>query len=186
MTDQKYSQQPDDACELEMNVGRPMTKAVKKLLFFAALGFLAIIFGGAIIAIVSTLLAFALVGFAVWIPFDLWINGEKALWHKGLRRGKRWLGETRDFVMHPDAIGGRIRDGLVLSIPFVLETLCGAGVGCLLVYLAHPNPTSDSAPWILAGTAGGGIGFLLALSHHVPEATHENLSETQPGADTNA
>ncbi|MGF1581321.1 MAG: hypothetical protein ACFCD0_18310 [Gemmataceae bacterium] len=184
MTDQKYTQEPEDACELEMNVGRPMTKAAKKLLFFAGLGFLAILFGGAILAIVTTLLAFALVGFAVWIPFDVWLNGERAILFRGIRRVKQWTAQTKEYVMHPEAVGGKIRYGLLFLLPFILETLCGAGVGCLLVYMGHPRPYTEVAPWILTGTAGAAVGFLFALSDHVPHSLHEELSETQPGAET--
>jgi hypothetical protein len=139
---------------------------LRKLVLFAVLGFATVMLIGPVLAVVGTLLPFALVGALVWLAYkgvrrlaarlrgperrdlrdvlrEVRRGGRRALAH-GLHKGSAWA----------PAVRGRlrlVRDRVVAR----LEVLCGALVGALVCWSITGAVDDYTALGALVGAALG-------------------------------
>lgn len=159
---------------------------VRKVLWFAALGFGVLFLSGPVIGIVlallavvlsiaSTLFPFVIIGLLVWLPFRALSKGKQPNWSE-LREnaGKVWKASfvmpvhtatdvCRGAVTRFQGAGDRIRSGAQSLGAFFVEVISGAAVGALfglIASLEHPRKEY----LLYAGSAGAVMGIGVGLS----------------------
>jgi hypothetical protein len=145
---------------------------MRKLILWAFLGFMAILFVGPVIAAVATLLPFALLGFCIWLPVHLFHNGRRSRAWPYVERARQRCVRTAEAVGAASVSLVRDRCQAGVSIrsvvrrlgAFLVETLSGAGVGALLVLLAEPEHVPPGPLVVVGALVGGLVGVLVALS----------------------
>src|SRR5437899_777003 len=131
----------------------PQTAAdvVRKVLFLAFFGFLALILAGPVLAVVSVfvslilsavaiVLPFALIGLLVWLPFQALVLGRHIQWHRiGQAGGVLFRGAFRALgqvvgggFRFLRAVGGKVKAVALFFSRIVLDVVGGALVGGVL------------------------------------------------------
>jgi hypothetical protein len=159
---------------------------LRKVFWFAALGFGVLFLSGPVIGIVcailalvlgiaSTLFPFVIIGLLVWLPFRALFKGKQPTWadlHENA--GMVW---KASFVMPVNAAaevcrgavtrfrgaGDRIKSGAQSLGAFFVEVISGAAVGALfglIASLEHPRKEY----LLYAGSAGAVMGIGVGLS----------------------
>jgi hypothetical protein len=142
----------------------------KKLTLMALIGFLVITLVGPVVALVSLLVPFALIGYAVWWTCRWWVGGRPGLkerldqgkewgekaWHGAHEVGARAMCRVRD-------MGAEARTKANFVGALLVEATSGVLVGVFLVLLGNPGQSMPEATVCAAGTLGGFIGVLAAL-----------------------
>jgi len=159
--------------ESSLNFGR----LLRNLVWLALLGFMAVVFAGPVVSAVALILAFALVGFLLWLPLHTLVLGRRApLRHSfdcgrsasvrvlvGLGAGCRLADQMRRRL-------GEVIWGLAsVAGPMLLEVTSGMVLGGLLVW-AYEGPKEDSEAMPLGIFAGMIAGVLVVWSRRRPVA----------------
>jgi hypothetical protein len=144
----------------------------RKVCFFALFGFLAIALTGPILAALSLVLSFALVGFVLWLPVHALLRRNGKGWRTGVaqlqgiaRRGGRILAGVWSGTLHLARDAHAALRGTASFLGAVLlESLSGALVAVLLVSTAWPPHNLAPGTLVLAGLAGAAVGLLVVLA----------------------
>jgi hypothetical protein len=147
-------------------------QVARKVCLLALLGLVAITAAGPILALVSVVLSFALIGLLFWLPIRLLLYGREGAVRDGVEKGKavaRLCGRTAAASWHGTRhLGRHLREALRGSASRVgavlLETLSGAVVGALLVSTCWPQHAVTPGAVVLAGLIGALAGVLVLVS----------------------
>src|SRR5262245_13337666 len=171
------------AVESKPSLGR----LIRKICGLAILGFLAITLAGPIIAVLVTVLSFALVGFLFWLPLHALLRRKEGGWRDGVHRarefGGRCLGAAGGVWCGTLRAAHNSQEALRSTASFVgavlLEALSGTLVAVFLVGTCWPPHGLNPGVFVLAGLIGAATGVLVVVSRRrpAPEATVEVASE---------
>jgi hypothetical protein len=163
----------------------PQTAAdvIRKLLFLALFGFLAVILAGPVLAILSILasliisvvaivLPFALIGLLVWLPFQALVLGRQIHWHKiGQAGGVLFRGAFHALGQVVGggfrllgAIGSKVKAVALFFSRIVLDVVGGALVGGVLGVIGGQLHGDVEGRVPVAMLIGAGVGVVIALA----------------------
>jgi hypothetical protein len=152
----------------------------RKVFLLSILGLAAVVLVGPVVAVVATLLPFALVGFAVWFVGRSLAGGRLVAWATAREAGQRLY---RGVVVAPGRLAGRgwqgakavahgTTRGLMRFAGFTgrvfFEGLAGASVGGILGAIGGGRYGDADIRVPLGLAAGALIGVLVALFWHQP------------------
>lgn len=167
-----------------MNNGNSFGGVLRRLAFFAVLGFLVVILIGPIIAILSAFFAigiaflsivfpFVLIGFMVWVPYTI-LKGRPVPWQQMLDTAK---GIVHFLVVWPMQMGQRLWTGAVNFTrsaadwasyygSIVMEMIAGALLGGLVAAVTHWEKEPDASAEIALGAfIGLVVGAVVGLAN---------------------
>jgi hypothetical protein len=139
-----------------------MCKLVCKWTF---LGFVTVLFIGPLLALVASLLPFALLGCGLWAGVHVLLHGRRSpVWRAGLRAQAVYLGATGAVSQSLSHVAGAVcAFGRPLKV-IALEVLSGCLLG-LLVVLLRATEAAPARGEVFAGVAlGGVVGLLVAVA----------------------
>ncbi|MCI0458736.1 MAG: hypothetical protein L0Z62_17395 [Gemmataceae bacterium] len=149
-----------------------LAELARKVCAFALFGFLAITLAGPILAVLFTLLTFALIGFLLWLPLHALLRRREGGWREGVQHarcfGQRGLYALGGVWVGTLRVGREMQDALRGTASFVgavlLEALSGALVGVLVAAACWPPHSLTAGVVVLGGLLGAGAGLLVVLS----------------------
>lgn len=172
---------------------------LRKVLFLALFGFLAVILAGPVIAVCSVLLSvlltaglvllpFVLIGFVVWLPFQALVLGRRIEWRRvgasvqALYTGLFSVvgGVFGSGFRLVKGVARRIGTAVLFLMSVALDVLGGALVGAVLGALG--GLWHDDAPGRIpmGALVGAAVGFIVALTRsREPKKANEKVVEAQ-------
>jgi hypothetical protein len=170
---------------------------IRKVFWFAALGFGVLFLSGPVIGIVCSILAvvlaiasvlfpFVIVGLIVGLPVRAILRGKQVAW-SDVHQGAEKVWKTafvapvatasdvcRGAVTRFHGAGDRIKTGAQSLGAFFVEVISGAAVGTLLGLIASPSLEHPRPDYLVyAGSAGAVMGFGVGLSRFRSWQTEE-------------
>jgi hypothetical protein len=148
---------------------------IGKLAYLALLGFVVMMLVGPMLAVVSVLASFALIGMIFWLPLRLLGCGRPVEWGRVRNASQRYWGTVRTgyhrvhgvFQQHPIYLERAREAGRFMGRVF-RETVCGTLVGGMLGLLAALQTSFHPRPLVLGLGVGFIVGALVALSSRSP------------------
>ena len=165
---------------------------LRRLAFFAILGFMVVILVGPVVAVISAFFAvavtllsvffpFALIGFAVWLPYTI-LQGRPVPWKQIYDTGK---GIVQFALIWPMQAGRKLWTGAVHLTRnaadrayhyghIVMEMIAGALLGGLIVTVVrwdHPGPYAEIA---LGAFIGLVVGTVIGTANRRTEQVKQN------------
>jgi hypothetical protein len=163
----------------------PQTAAdvLRKVLFLALFGFLAVMLAGPVLALVSifislilsvvaVVLPFALIGLLLWLPFQALVLGRKIDWHKIGRAGGVFFrgafgalgGVVRGGFRILGAVGSKLKAVALFVSRIVLDLVGGALAGGVLGVIGGKIHGDVEGRVPIAMLIGAGVGLVVALA----------------------
>jgi hypothetical protein len=149
-------------------------RLVRNVLLLAVLGFIAVQLAKPLLTVALMVLAFALVGFLLWLPIHSLVFGRQAPVRQGLDQGQAL---SRRALTGLRIGWARVAGWAVALAPAALEIVSGAVLGSLLVW-AHIGQRAETESLGFGALAGAAVGGLVVLARRRPVTGQ--LPETEP------
>jgi hypothetical protein len=142
-----------------------------KILLLALFGFLAITFAAPVLALLTVVLFFAIIGFILWLPIHTLVLGKKPGWDMWLSRTHAisrkiggvlvasWQGVQQALTGNCDGL----RSTAAFTGALLVEGLSGAVVALLLVVSIGGHHSENPLTLVLTGLCGGLLGVLVVF-----------------------
>jgi hypothetical protein len=144
---------------------------LRKLIFLALVGLLAVVLIGPVLAVVGVLASFALIGLMVWLPIRYFVGGQPVEWDRVREKGRHYCGVV---MRGCQRFGGgvwnyghgpmeRLRATGRFLAAVCRETLCGTILGAMLGLIHGSQDGFHLQPLILGICLGAVIGAFVGL-----------------------
>jgi hypothetical protein len=148
------------------------TTVIRKLVLFSLIGFVVVMVSGPVLALLSVVIPFALVGFLVWGAFALVFQGKRLDWREVGANVHRVAEAGLRLVAVPlRAVGGVLGGGLLVlaflwrrfwgtvwfAVEIALLAATGVGVGALIGFINRAQQPSVEVSVVGNAIIGGAL-----------------------------
>lgn len=154
-----------------MDLHHSLTQVVKKSVFLAIIGLAALVVVPVVLSFAGVIFAFAFIGFLFYLPYHAFVRKPEQVKEQisglvkdsGAKLKECGLAFWASLKGVSSDVASTVSSKFQAIQPFVVESICGAGLGVLLAFMLN-SEDMDPPVVILGGLAGSVLGFLLALS----------------------